>query len=493
MSRRSSLGAGLWLDVQLAARLAGAGLAPGPELLPARAKLDSALRLWQWRHLCDTLMTASGQTRHYSRLFPKDMAREAVALAKADFDKEAPDRALVHLLAALPFTFASDIEAAPEDFLALGHSEVSGVISLPTSGTTGPGKRIFCSEQDLETTAAFFQQGMRYLVGPGKARHVALLMSGDRPGSVGDLLRRGLRGLGVSCSVPGFMLPGDDGEKTMLEHLLALGADCLVGVPGQILALARHRRASELAARVRGVLLSGDAVTPALRQGIEAGLGCEVFVHYGLTETGLGGAVECPEHDGLHLREADLLAEIVDNQGQALPQGEWGELTLSTLTRQAMPLLRYRTGDEARLECCACACGSVFRRIFVRGRMGESLDLPGDHRLHITDLDARLYSLPFVRGYQAVLHEPPDQPPCLTLGLRLEDPPADALEFASASLGDLPGLLLTPPGTGDAGAGLALRVCLDIAEKNDEDQRVTQAKQRFWRSSTALAPMRLFS
>ena len=83
-----------------------------------------------------------------------------------------------------------------------------------------------------------------------------------------------------------------------------------------------------------------------------------------MTETGYGGGVECAAHSGLHLREADLLLEVADPAtGEAVPPGETGEILITTLGERALPLLRYRTGDAARMLPGPCACGSPLRRL----------------------------------------------------------------------------------------------------------------------------------
>ena len=454
------------LDGQLAGRLTKyfrCSFADLPE------GFHAALRLWQWEHLRLTAMRCAGQTLHYkSRLDHEQLAKSIQDIARraglpfseppGPIGSPAPVRrtaanlplaesalfATAELLGLLPFTRPEDLAAGTDTFLAVPHGDVAGLISLSTSGTTGTGKRVFCTAEDLEETAAFFKHGMRYLVAPGQGDSVALLMSGDRPGSVGDLLVRGMRGLSVPCSVPGFVRPGPEGEDAMLDQLLALAPTCLVGVPAQLLALARHRRAGELAGHVRSVLLSGDSVTPALRRAIAEGLSCAVFIHYGLTETGLGGAVECRQRNGCHMREADLLCEILDEDGAPVPRGAWGEIVLTTLTRQAMPLLRYRTGDEGRVLPAPCVCASVFDRLEIRGRMSQSLRLPSGRRLHMTELDARLHALPFVRGYAAVFHrwrENGTPRTCLRLSLRITGPEGEqALPLAARALSDLPEL-----------------------------------------------------
>ena len=101
-----------------------------------------------------------------------------------------------------------------------------------------------------------------------------------------------------------------------------------------------------------------------LRERIAGLWRCEVFSHWGMRETCLGGGVECAAHDGHHLRHADLLIEILDPEsGVPLPFGRRGEMVISTLRREAMPLFRYRCGDLSHLIAAPCVCGSRLPRL----------------------------------------------------------------------------------------------------------------------------------
>jgi phenylacetate-coenzyme A ligase PaaK-like adenylate-forming protein len=146
-----------------------------------------------------------------------------------------------------------------------------------------------------------------------------------------------------------------------------------------------------------------------MRRAIETAWGCRVFEHYGSTELGLGGAVQCEAFAGLHVREADLLFEVIHpDTGEALPDGVEGELVATTLTRQGMPLIRYRTGDLVRMSANRCRCGSALRCLErVTGRRDEAVLLPGDGVLTIADLDEVLYHHDSVLGFTAVLDQGP--------------------------------------------------------------------------------------
>ena len=77
----------------------------------------------------------------------------------------------------------------------------------------------------------------------------------------------------------------------------------------------------------------------------------------------MAGAITCPAHDGMHLRENHIIAEIIDGQGNVLPHGEEGELVITTIGMEAMPLIRYRTGDYTRIIPGTCVCGSETIRL----------------------------------------------------------------------------------------------------------------------------------
>ena len=101
---------------------------------------------------------------------------------------------------------------------------------------------------------------------------------------------------------------------------------------------------------------------------------------YGLTETmGPGVAIECWEQNGLHLAEDHFYAEIIDPvTGENLPDGEWGELVLTTVDREASPVVRYRTRDITRILPGECACGRTHRRIDrLHGRTDDMLIIRG--------------------------------------------------------------------------------------------------------------------
>ncbi|MBI5894556.1 MAG: phenylacetate--CoA ligase family protein [Desulfobacterales bacterium] len=323
----------------------------------------------------------------------------------AFYQKRLGGRALPRLagleeIGALPFTSAADLRQDALSLLCGSQSEVARVVTLRTSGTTGDPKRIFFGDDDLEATIDFFHHGMSTLVRPGE--RVLILLPGESPDSVGDLLRRGLARLGAEGIVHG---PVSDPAAT-LQTIRGRDVHSLVGIPAQVLALARHPEGAALGhGKLRGVLLSTDYVPRAVTAAIETAWDCQVFQHYGMTEMGFGGGVECLALSGYHLREADLLFEIVDPvSGQPTKNGRTGEVVVTTLNRRVMPLLRYRTGDLAAWIDAPCPCRSVLRRMrWVQGRRQEMPRLADGIVLEKHALDEALFSLPEAIDYRAVL------------------------------------------------------------------------------------------
>ncbi len=180
------------------------------------------------------------------------------------------------------------------------------------------------------------------------------------------------------------VVPVSGGFTTRQAMLLAdLEADVLVATPSYALVIAQAVRDTGGDPRALGLklgLFGGEPWGEPMRAEIEAALGLSAVSFYGLSEMcGPGVAAEClAARDGLHVQEDHFLAEVVDPAGQPLPPGAEGELVLTTLTKEALPLIRYRTGDIARLGTKACACGRTTVRLRgLRGRYDDMLIVRG--------------------------------------------------------------------------------------------------------------------
>lgn len=309
----------------------------------------------------------------------------------------------------LPFTFPRDLKQNGLQMLCVSQSEIARVTTLQTSGTTDCPKRIFFTSRDLELTQNFFSHGMQTMVKPGET--IMVLMPGSNFGSVGERVKAGLDETGCKTLVYGFV---DDPEKA-LEAMNRARVDCIIGLPVQVLCLARIYRTKDLdrtisRTSVKSVLLTGEHVPLSIIRAINEIWDCPVFIHYGMTETGLGGGVECQAQKGCHLREADLFFEIVGKTGTPLPPGQEGEITITTLTRMGMPLIRYRTGDRASFLEGPCPCGSNLKRLGrVKGRSVITLE---QQEIRLDEMDEAIFNLDEILDFQVSLGktgEPADE------------------------------------------------------------------------------------
>ena len=343
----------------------------------------------------------------------------------------------------LPFTAADDLRRNDPPILCVSQSAISHVVTLDTSGTSGPPKRLFFTLDDLEATLDFFDHGMRLPARPGD--RVLILFPGDRPGSVGDLLARALERMGA---IPiRFGWPHDLGAA--VEVLRREPPDVVAGVPVPVLALARADAAlnrSRAPMRVRNVLLSADHAAESLRKSLVKLWQCEIFEHYGMTEMGLGGGVDCEAHAGYHMRESELLIEIIDSAGtEPVAPGELGEVVFTTLNRHGMPLIRYRTGDISRQLPGPCKCGSPLtrlERLVRRASGGIRLGRAGQGEvLQIGLLDETIFAVEGVADFDATFL--PGESPILKVSVSRADAAVAAEQLGrsvSAALERMPQL-----------------------------------------------------
>ena len=312
----------------------------------------------------------------------------------------------------IPFTFPNDIQNDPFKFLCVPQSEIKRIVTLNTTGTSGKEKRIFFSEEDLDYTVDFFIYGMSCLT--DKTDRVMVLLPGDSYGSIGDLLKKALEKTNIECFVHGVVADPEETAKEIIEKNIT----SIVGIPSQVLYLSRVR-SDIFVSRIKSVLLSTDYVPETLIRELTDRYGCRVFTHYGMTEMGYGGGVECEALNGYHLREADLYIEIVDpDTGLPLPDGKWGEVVFTTLTRKAMPLIRYRTGDIAAFSSDPCACGTFLKTMKrVAGRKDNRVRLFENGYLYLNELDEVVLPFREIRDYSACLLT--DN--CLGIGILTDD------------------------------------------------------------------------
>lgn len=287
-------------------------------------------------------------------------------------------------LGKIPFTTAEDLRLDPESFLCVSQDEVARAVTLASSGSSGPPKRLFFTAGDLERTIEFFHYGMSPMLDKGET--ILAILPDSRPGGVGSLFAESISRLGGETVLP----VNPSYISTLLNLLLDSHASCILGPAIQIHALARLMESKGIIINhVRSVLLCWDILPEACMQTINRVFDCKVFSHWGMTETCLGGGVDCCPNSGMHLREPDFFVEIINPAtGEQVPDGVKGEIVISTLSRRAMPLIRYRTGDVGCIQAKECSCGLPLRRLgAVEGRLDDGITLPGSGNMTLNELN----------------------------------------------------------------------------------------------------------
>jgi phenylacetate-CoA ligase len=281
-------------------------------------------------------------------------------------------------LSRIPFTTKADLRANyPFGLLAVEREQLLRVQA--SSGTHGKPTIVGYTRGDLETWTELMARCMT--------------MAGVRPGMV----IHNANGYGLFTGGLGFHQGGErigatvvpvSGGFTARQAMLLrdLGAHVLVSTPSYALAIAQalagdgDRRGGAWSLPVRLGLFGGEPWTEAMRGQIERALPLRAVSFYGLSEMcGPGVAAECPARTGLHVQEDHFIVEVIDpGSTHRVPPGTTGELVFTTLTKEALPLLRYRTGDIGCLADTPCPCGRTTVRLTgLRGRLDDMLIVRG--------------------------------------------------------------------------------------------------------------------
>ena len=318
------------------------------------------LERYQLRTINQSLARAR-KAPHYAQSLAKYAEKGIAALAE---------------LAALPFTCKADLRSGfPYGFLATGLEEVVRLHS--SSGTTGNPTVVYHTRGDIAEWENLIARCM-YATGVRKNDVFQNMMGyGLFTGGIG--FHYGAERLGAMTIPIG---PGN--SKRQIWFLKNLNTTVIHILPSYALHLHTYfpemRIDPKKDLKLRIAFIGAEPHSEQTRRKIEEIYGLKAYDSYGLSEMcGPGVAFECLLQNGLHLWEDHFYPEIVDpHTGEVLPEGEEGELVLTTLKREAMPLIRFRTGDLTRLLPGPCPCGRTHRRIDrIKGRSDDMLIVNG--------------------------------------------------------------------------------------------------------------------
>jgi len=269
----------------------------------------------------------------------------------------------------LPFLTKADLrDAYPYGLMGKPLSECVRIQS--TSGTTGKRVVAFYTQHDIDL---WEDCCARAIVAAGGTKDDVCHVS------YGYGLFTGGPGLnGGSHKVGCLTLPMSSGNTDrQLQFMTDLGSTILCCTPSyaQYLAESIYEKGLRDQIKLKAGIFGAEAWSEDMRRDIENKLGIKAYDIYGLTETsGPGVSFECEEQTGMHINEDHFIAEIIDpDTGEVLPEGSKGELVFTAITKEAFPLLRYRTRDICVLSRKKCSCGRT--HVKMSKPMGRSDDM----------------------------------------------------------------------------------------------------------------------
>ncbi len=303
----------------------------------------------------------------------------------------------------LPFTEKKDLQLYNEDFRCCPKEKIIDYIT--TSGTLGDPVTFGCSELDLQRLA-YNEHKSFACAGLAPGNIVQLMTTKDKSFMAGQAYFLGIRSLGASIIRVGNGIP-----ELQWDTILRLQPDTLRCVPSFILRLldyaVRHGidyRSSSVR-RIIGIgesLREQDFSLNLLGRRIRERWDVELFSTYSSTEMGATFS-ECPYGQGGHVHPELVIVEIIGDNGLPVPDGELGEVVVTTLGVEAMPLLRFRTGDIAAKITTPCRCGRhSFRLTPIVGRKHNMLKLKGT-TLYPPAINDVLEGTPYVSGYVVIV------------------------------------------------------------------------------------------
>ncbi|HXZ35168.1 MAG TPA: phenylacetate--CoA ligase [Thermodesulfobacteriota bacterium] len=338
------------------------------------------LRRLQLRRLKKTLRQAA-TSPFYSGLFKKHQVSAEKVESLEDLKE-------------IPFTTKQDLrDQFPYGLLTVPREKIVRLHS--SSGTTGRATAVFHTQKDLDGWANLVARCM-YMAGVRK-QDVFQNMSGYGLFTGGLGFQYGAERLGA------LTIPSGSGNSKRQIHLMQdFGTTVVHIIPSYALHLWKvfgemglePKRDTQL----RILLIGAEPHSEATRQRIEEMYGVDAFNSYGLSEmNGPGVAFECPQKKGMHFWEDAFLVEVIDPKtGEVLPDGVEGELVYTTLNREAMPMIRYRSKDLATIFPELCPCGRTHRRMSrIKGRSDDMFILKGVNIFPL-QIDTTLMNIPEV-------------------------------------------------------------------------------------------------
>lgn len=319
----------------------------------------------------------------------------------------------------LPFTFPEDLRGNSYDFLCMSERHVERPVSFYSSGTTGIRKRIFFSYRDTDRIRDFIGVAMNSIADTENTRILSLMTNSNGRGA-SKVFVDSVKARGMEAWTGNMEDGADEIRKVSVRH----ACNVWFGDVGTIYRTAKELEYAGVDLKNLGLKLlyvtMGNISRP-VREYLAHAFACEVITHYGLTEVGWGFAIEQAGQEGYYSNELDVYTEIVDPAtGRILPDGAEGELTFTIIGKEAMPLIRYRSGDIATIRRAGKE-GEMDLIGFIRRRLEGVKKCPSGAELTSAMVEEVLYTFPEVIDYRLYDH-------------------GDAIEAAVETVGETKGL-----------------------------------------------------
>lgn len=350
-------------------------------------RVDDALfdeyRVWQIKKNLKRVYENSG---FYRRLFDEH------CVSPEDFETLAD-------LRKFPYTFPADLGGSSYSLLCTSQSEVKKPVTFYTSGSTGAKKRIFFSEADIQKILDFLPRGMNTVVGRDEGRCQVFLQNSQGRG-IGGILAQSLNIFGMRGWTSDLSDSVEDILRVTLDNDINVWFGEAITIIRATRILSQRMDLSKLG--MKCVFITMTNISQSMTDYLEKTWNCNVSTHYGLTESGWGLAVDCGVCPGYHYDELNHFLEVVDpDTGEPLPYGEEGEIVLTNIARDCMPLIRYRTGDIAALY--KSDCGSHLDTLSHIVRRKEGATVLNGKEIFPAIFDQAIFELPDTLDYRIFL------------------------------------------------------------------------------------------
>ena len=315
----------------------------------------------------------------------------------------------------IPLTTGAQLAERPEDYICVPREELIHI--LTTSSTKGLKKTIYFTAEDFKHQIRTMATHLKRF--PGAERVACIFLVHEPTWSVASVVRRSTAEAGMLGFISGV-------HRSIADHIDLIKKyeiDRLITTPSYLrrLTFEAPKELDIKSLNIRYIHLGTQPWSEEFREEMEEIWGAKLIDGYGNNECACAIASECLYQTGLHVSEPDFWVEIVEPAtGKVLPEGDEGELVITTLSRRGMPLVRYRTGDLGRLipNQQRCPCGLPLRKMArIRGRVDDMLIVGAGHNLYPDEVERAVFSVDGITDYQLVVDKKDHQD---VLQLRVE-------------------------------------------------------------------------